>query len=72
MIPRMKDQHQRILIPSGSVVKNLSANAGDAGSIPGSGRSPGEGNFSYLEAVQSRIFRKGKGICEVREGQFYQ
>ena len=30
--------------PSGSVVKNLPANAGDtgdAGSIPGSGRSPG-------------------------------
>ena len=26
------------------MVKNLPANAGDAGSIPGSGRSPGEGN----------------------------
>ena len=33
--------------PGDSVVKNLPANAGDAGnmgSIPGSGRSPGEGN----------------------------
>ena len=30
--------------PGGSVVKNLPVNAGDAGSIPGSGRSPGEGN----------------------------
>ena len=30
--------------PSGSVVKNPPANAGDAGSIPGLGRSPGEGN----------------------------
>ena len=29
---------------TGSVVKNLPANAGDMGSIPGSGRSPGEGN----------------------------
>ena len=28
----------------GSLVKNLPANAGDAGLIPGSGRSPGEGN----------------------------
>ena len=28
----------------GSVVKNLPANAGDAGLIPGSGRFPGEGN----------------------------
>ena len=26
------------------MVKNPSANAGDVGSIPGSGRSPGEGN----------------------------
>ena len=29
--------------PGGSMVKNLPANAGDTGSIPGSGRSPGEG-----------------------------
>ena len=28
--------------PGGSARKNLSANAGDAGSIPGSGRSAGE------------------------------
>ena len=40
--------------PGGSVVKNLPANAGDEGSIPGSGRSPGGGNgkplqYSYLE-----------------------
>ena len=26
------------------MVKNLPANAGDMGSVPGSGRSPGEGN----------------------------
>ena len=30
--------------PGGLAVKNLPANAGDAGSIPGSERSPGEGN----------------------------
>ena len=30
------------------VVKNLAANAGDTGSIPGSGRSPGEGNGNPL------------------------
>ena len=29
------------------VVKNLPANAGDVGSIPGSGRSPGEGNGNF-------------------------
>ena len=28
--------------PGGSVVKNLPANAGEVGSIPESGRSPGE------------------------------
>ena len=31
------------------VVKNLPASAGDAGSIPGSGRSPGEGNGNPLQ-----------------------
>ena len=40
--------------PGGSVVKNLPANAGDADSIPGWGRSPGGGNgnplqYSYLK-----------------------
>ena len=30
--------------PGDSVVKNLPDNAGDVGSIPGSERSPGEGN----------------------------
>ena len=36
--------------PGGSVVKNLLANAGDTGSIPGSpGRSPGGGNGSPLQ-----------------------
>ena len=30
--------------PGGSVIKNPPANAGDVGSIPGSGGSPGEGN----------------------------
>ena len=36
--------------PGGSEVKNPPANAGDIGSIPGSGVSPGEGNgnpFQY-------------------------
>ena len=35
--------------PGGSVVKNLPANAGNACSIPGSGRSPGEGNGNPLQ-----------------------
>ena len=32
-----------------SVVKNLPANAGDMGLIPGLGRSPGEGNGNPLQ-----------------------
>ena len=40
--------------PVGSMVKNLSANAGDTGLIPGSGRYPGEGNGNLL------VFLPGK------------
>ena len=35
--------------PGSSVVKNLLANAGDTDSIPGPGRSPGEGNGNPLQ-----------------------
>ena len=31
------------------MVKNLRANAGDPGSIPASGKSPGEGNGNLLQ-----------------------
>ena len=34
--------------PGGSVVKNLPANAVNAGLIPGSGRSPGKRNGNLL------------------------
>ena len=34
--------------PGGSVVKNSPANTGNVGSIPGLGRSPGEGNGNTL------------------------
>ena len=45
--------------PDGSVVKNLPANAGDKGLIPGSGQSPGVGNgklpqYSYLGTPMDR------------------
>ena len=35
--------------PDGSVVRNLPTKAGDEGSIPESGRSPGEGNGNPLQ-----------------------
>ena len=37
------------LVAGGSVIKNPPASAGDVGSIPGSGRSPGEGNDIPLQ-----------------------
>ena len=45
--------------PGGSMVKNLSANAGDMGSMQGLGRAPGEGNgnplqYSFLENPTDR------------------
>ena len=45
--------------PSGTLVKNPPANAGDTGLIPGLGRSPGEGNgypfqYSCLENSMDR------------------
>ena len=45
--------------PSGSDAKESAYNAGDLGSIPGLGRSPGEGNgyppqYSYLENPMDR------------------
>ena len=46
--------------PRGSVVKNPLANAGDMGLIPGSGRSPGEGNsnppkYPFLRNPMGRV-----------------
>ena len=40
---------QLLSFPGGSVVKNLPANAGDAGSIPGLGRSSVERNGNPLQ-----------------------
>ena len=39
----------RLGFPGGSVSKEPASNAGDPGSIAGSGRSPGEGNGSPLQ-----------------------
>ena len=40
---------QYLAFPAGTVVKNLPANAGDTGSIPGLGRTPGGGNGNPLQ-----------------------
>ena len=40
--------------PGGLVVKNVPANAGDAGSIPRLGRSPGEGNGNPIQFLPGK------------------
>ena len=45
----------RLCVPGGSVVKNLPANAGDVGSLPGFGRSLAEGN-----GQRTAVFLPGK------------
>ena len=41
---------KRWSFPGGSEVKASACNVGDLGSIPGSGRSPGEGNGNLLQS----------------------
>ena len=55
------------------MVKNLPANAGDEGLIPGSGRAPGKGNgnplqYSFLENPMDRGARWATvhGITKIR------
>ena len=56
---RRKESAMTELFTGGSAVKNLPANAGDMGSIPGSGRHPRDGNgnplqYSCLENTMDR------------------
>ena len=46
---RFVNQYIFMGFPGDSAVKNLPANAGDVGLIPGSGRSPAEGNGNSLQ-----------------------
>ena len=48
MVPRFISSHS-VAFSSGSVVKNLPANAEDVGLIPGSGRSNGGGSGNPLQ-----------------------
>ena len=57
--------------PGGSVVKNSPASAGDMSSIPGLGRSPGEGNgnplqYSCLENAMDRRTLAGYKIVSAK------
>ena len=49
-----------IAFPGDSDSKESTCNAGDPGSIPGSGRSPGEGNGNHTSILDCRILRTEK------------
>ena len=60
-------------LPRDAVVKNLYASAGDAASVPGWGRSPGEGNGNPLQySCQENSMDRGvswatvHGVARVR------
>ena len=56
--------------PGDSVIKNLPANAGDAGLIPGSGRCPGEGNSNPLQySCLENPMDRGASWVTVHESQ---
>ena len=62
------------MFPGGSVGKESACNAGDLGSVPGSGRSPGEGNgnpvqYSCLE--RETWWATVHGIIRVGQTTFY-
>ena len=48
--------------PGGSEVKAPASNAGDLGSIPGLGRSPGEGNGNPLQYFLPGKFREQRSL----------
>ena len=50
LVQSLQPEHSRTLsFPGGSEVEASACNVGDRGSIPGSGRSPGEGNGNPLQ-----------------------
>ena len=56
--------------PGGSVIKNPPANAEEAGSISGLGRSPGEGNDHPLHIFALEIpWTKGSGWLQSKGSQ---
>ena len=55
--------------PGDSVVKNLPVNAGDVGSVPGSEKSPGEGNGNPLQFSHHKRVRYGHDLAIKQQQQ---
>ena len=63
-------QQRQLLLgfPHSSVVKASACNAGDTSSIPGSGRSPGEGiGYPFLYSQASLVAQTVKNLPAMRE-----
>ena len=61
-----------MVVPAGSVGRESACNEGDLGSIPGSGRSPGEGNdnsFQYSCLGNSMDGGALDQLIEARQGE---
>ena len=60
-------------LPGSSDSKESACNATDPGSIPGSGRSPGEGNGNPLQysGLENSI-HTGAWVCGVAKSQTFQ
>ena len=56
---QQQQQLQSLGFPGGSDGKESACNAGNLGSIPGSGRSPGEGNGNPSSILAGRILYRG-------------
>ena len=62
----LQDKNSNPGFPGGSVVNNPPANAGNRGSIPGLGRSPGGGNGNLLQysCLENPMDREVHGIIK--------
>ena len=69
-VAKVKRLYLHMGFPGGSGVKNPPANAGDVGSIPGLGRSPGEESGNPLQCSCLDIFLKRLIVNTVKEGQY--
>ena len=67
-LPAELKEKKKIDIPGGLVGKESACNVGDLGSIPGSGRSPGEGNGNpFLYSCLKNSMDRGAWWATVRE-----
>ena len=65
---KLTRSHRRLGFPDSSVGKESSCNAGDPGSIPGSGRSPGEGiGYPFQYSWASLVAQLVKNLPTMRE-----